>query len=108
MGSISLFILPVNSTLTDVVWSWIYSQTNPRKQKSCRLWVGNCLHLFHNHPDARRHTHGEEEDEEEEGQETGRDRQGGGLSPEPAAQLCTASLLTHTNPTFTRVGGKAF
>ena len=53
-------------------------------------------------------THGEEEDEEEEGQETGRDRQGGGLSPEPAAQLCTASLLTHTNPTFTRVGGKAF
>ena len=69
MGSISLFILPVNSTLTDVLWSWIYSQTNPRKQKSCRLWVGNCLHLFHNHPDARRHTHGEEEDEEEKGQE---------------------------------------
>lgn len=108
MGSISLFILPVNSTLTDVLWSWIYSQTNPRKQKSCRLWVGNCLHLFHNHPDARRDTYGEEEDEEEEGQETGRDRQGGGLSPEPAAQLRTTSLLTHTNPTFTRVGGKAF
>ena len=57
---------------------------------------------------TERHTHGEEEDEEEEGQERGRDREGGGLSPKPAAQLLTTFLLTHTNPTFTRVGGKAF
>lgn len=39
---------------------------------------------------------------------SGRDGEGGGLSPKLAAQLLSTFLLTHTNPTLTCFGGKAF